>query len=73
MTGSILISLEGNQTFTFPDRFILKAEASVNITSGRNAEDNPPASLKWTGKYMWNNDGDLAHLVDPNGKLVSLK
>jgi len=45
--------------------------SSVNITAGPNAVDNPPSSLKWTGAYIWNNDGDAAELYDQNGDLVN--
>lgn len=71
MTNWTLVSVEGNQTYTFPNGFVLKAGSSVNITSGPNAVDNPPSSLKWTGAYIWNNDGDAAELYDQNGDLVN--
>ena len=71
MRGWKLLSVEGNQTFAFPDDFVLNAGSSVNITSGRNAVHNPPKSLKWTGSYIWNNDGDSAKLIDPFGKTIS--
>ncbi|WP_052131657.1 S-layer homology domain-containing protein [Planococcus sp. CAU13] len=70
MTGWKLVSVEGNQTFDFPSGFVLKAGASVNITAGPNAVHNPPSSLKWTGAYIWNNDGDPAALYDSAGKLI---
>ena len=70
MKGWKLVSVTGNQTFNFPDNFVLKAGASVNITAGPKAVDNPPKSLKWTGSYIWNNSGDAAKLVDPYGKVI---
>ena len=71
MKGWKLVSVTGNQTFNFPDNFVLKAGASVNITAGPKAVDNPPKSLKWTGSYIWNNSGDAAKLVDPYGKVIN--
>lgn len=71
MKGWKLERVVGNQTYTFPDDFVLNAGASVNITSGSNAVHNPPKSLKWTGSNIWNNDGDAAKLIDPYGKVVS--
>lgn len=66
-----LISVEGNQVFTFPDGFILKKEQTVTITSGKNAYSNPPSVLKWTNAYIWNNDGDAAKLADSEGRVIS--
>lgn len=70
MTGWILLSVKGHQSFTFPDGFVLNAGESVNITSGPSAVDNPPYSLKWTESYMWNQKGDPAKLYDPFRKVI---
>lgn len=70
MTGWILLSVKGHQTFTFPDGFVLKEGESVNLLSGPNAVDNPPFSLKWTESLMWNKKGDPAELYDPFGQLI---
>ncbi|MDX8344137.1 S-layer homology domain-containing protein [Rossellomorea sp. YZS02] len=71
MTGWKLVSVEGNQTYDFPANFILKAGSTVHVTSGQNAVHNPPAYLKWTGGYIWNNEGDTARLVNAEGVNVS--
>ncbi|MGM0842310.1 MAG: S-layer homology domain-containing protein [Bacillota bacterium] len=71
MTGWKLVSVEGNQTFDFPTNFVLKAGSTVYVTSGRNAINNPPAYLKWTGSYIWNNEGDSATLFNAKGVKVS--
>jgi len=71
LTGWVLISEVGNQKFNFPDGYILKAGECVNILSGRNAIDEPPANLKWTGAYVWNNNEDIAALYDDEGTLIS--
>lgn len=68
MTGWRLVSVEGPQTYNFPAGYILKAGATVTIASGRATGD-----LKWTGRYIWNNDGDKAELYDPNNNLISSK
>lgn len=70
MTGWILLSKVGHQTYTFPDGFVLNAGATVKISSGSAAVDNPPFVLKWTESYMWNNKGDAAKLYDPFRKLI---
>ena len=66
-----LISVVGNQIFTFPDGFILKKGQTVTITSGKNAYSNPPSVLKWTNANIWNNKGDPAKLVDSEGRVIS--
>jgi competence protein ComEC len=71
MKGWKLISVTGNQTFNFPDNYVLKAGASVNINAGPNATHNPPTSLEWIEKYIWNNSGDAAKLIDPYGKVIN--
>ena len=70
MTGWELISVEGNQTYEFPANYILKAGAMVYISSGRDAKEQSPNYLKWTGSYIWNNDGDSAELYNAGGVKV---
>lgn len=71
MTGWTLVSVEGNQIYTFPDGFVLNKGASVKITSGPNAENQFPTHLKWTDGYICNNDGDIAELYNSEGEKVS--
>ncbi|WP_211286599.1 lamin tail domain-containing protein [Petrotoga sibirica] len=71
LTGWVLVSEVGSQKFNFPDGYILKAGECVNILSGRNAIEEPPTNFKWTGAYIWNNDGDTAALYDNEGALIS--
>lgn len=70
MTGWKLVSVVGNQNYEFPKGYILKDGATVYITSGRNAKDEPSTYLKWTGSYIWNNDGDAAELYNNEGVKV---
>ncbi|MFT4415333.1 MBL fold metallo-hydrolase [Fredinandcohnia humi] len=70
MTGWKLVSVEGNQTYNFPSNYVLKAGATVYITSGPNAQDKSPTHLKWTGSYIWNNSGDPAQLINNQGVKV---
>ncbi|MCF6095075.1 thermonuclease family protein [Microaerobacter geothermalis] len=69
LSGWILLSVRGNQTYSFPN-YELESGASVRVWSGPKVKENP-SGLIWTSKYIWNNDGDPAQLVDPNGKVVS--
>jgi competence protein ComEC len=73
MTGWEVLSTVGTQTYNLPDAFILEAGTTVYITSGANAMDDGKVYLKWTGSYIWNNDGDLGELYDSNSQLVSSK
>lgn len=71
MTGWKIVSTVGNQTFTFPAGYTLSAGGTVRVTSGPSAVSNPPGYLKWSGAYIWNNDGDPAELRDAAGSVVS--
>ncbi|MTI71102.1 MAG: MBL fold metallo-hydrolase [Firmicutes bacterium] len=71
MTGWKLVSVKGNQTYEFPNGFILKAGTTVQIVSGRGAEGDGSDKLKWSGAYIWNNDGDPGELYDNSGSKVS--
>lgn len=68
MTGWKLLSVVGNQTYNFPSGYILKAGATITIASGKST-----GTLKWTGAYIWNDDGDKAELYDASNNLISVK
>lgn len=68
MTGWKLVSVVGPQTYNFPSGYILKAGATITIASGKST-----GTLKWTGAYIWNDDGDKAELYDANNNLISEK
>ena len=58
-----------NHTFAFPD-FDLKAGATVKIHSGTGS--NSEGDLFWNrSTSIWNNDGDLATLINDSGIAVS--
>jgi len=60
----------GSQKYTFDDDFKLKAGSTVTIWSGtkNKSKDNPPNSIFWTGKYIWNDKGDAATLKSADGE-----
>ncbi len=65
MTGWVLVSVTGNQRYTFPS-YTLKAGASVTVASGDASGD-----LKWTTANIWNNSSsDPAELYDSFGQLI---
>lgn len=70
MTGWQIVSVTGDQRFTFPGGYILAPGASVTVYSGKGCPNEPPAKLCWEDKNVWNNDGDPAQLLDNTGKVV---
>jgi len=70
LTGWRLVSEVGGQEFTFPE-FTLGPSQKVEITSGPNAQEDSPRKFRWTGRYIWNNEGDPGALYDTTGRLIS--
>lgn len=68
MAGWKLVSVQGNQTYSFPT-YTLKAGATIKVTSGPNAIANS-YNLKWTTANIWLNSGDPAKLYDSKGALI---
>lgn len=73
LKGWTLISETGNQVFEFPENLVLEPGKRVTVWSGAHAESHhaPPEHLFWTRRYVWNNQGDTAILVNPAGEHVS--
>ncbi|MFD5853622.1 lamin tail domain-containing protein [Cytobacillus pseudoceanisediminis] len=71
LTGWKIVSVEGNQTYYFPEGFVLKTGSTVFVTSGPGAKDQAPSYLKWTNANMLNNAGDVTRLYNPKGEKVS--
>ena len=69
LKGWKLVSVEGNQTFNFPN-ITLEPGKTIMITSGPDAKEGN-GYLKWTGRSIWLNDGDAAQLFNTKGDLVS--
>ena len=70
LSGWVLVSVVGNQRFTFPARTMLEPGARLVVRSGPSASPGPGV-LVWTRSNIWNNDGDPAELRDPSGQLVA--
>lgn len=67
MSGWKIVSVTGDQQYTFPSGYILKANSSVTVASGDSAGD-----LKWGKANVWNNSKpDPAELYDNQGNLIS--
>lgn len=71
MTGWVLLSTIGSQTFTFPAGYTLAPGATVQIETFTGAVDNPPSVLLWTVSAIWNNAGDKAELLRPDNSVAA--
>lgn len=67
MGGWALASVRSGDIFVFPTNITLEPQAAITVHSGASARDAPPNDLFWTDRQVWNNDGDMAVLFDPNG------
>lgn len=66
LTGWYIVSVTGNQTFRFPEGFILEAGKTVKISSAGAAGD-----LQWSAGNIWNNSSsDPAELYNASGVLI---
>lgn len=70
LSGWVLVSVSGNQRFTFPPGTVLAPGARLIVRSGPNARPGDGV-LVWTRQYIWANQGDPAELRDAEGLLVA--
>lgn len=72
LSGWVLVSVKGDQRYTFPEGTILAGGARLSVVSGENgaAGEN---QLFWTNQNIWNNQYDPAKLYDAGGNLVDEK
>lgn len=70
MTGWRIFSEVGAQMYHFPQGYLLPAGDYVRVHSGPAAFSLPPHHLFWTQAYIWNNEGDVAVLLDAQGREV---
>ncbi len=69
ISGWELVSVAGDQRFTFPNGTKLAAGGSLQVRSGEQAKSEPGA-IVWTKSNIWNNSGDPAVLYDAEQRLV---
>lgn len=68
--GGWQISDQGPQfSHTFSPGTNLRDDGKLLIVSGRATGDLRP----WGGRFVWNNDGDVATLTDPTGRVVATR
>ena len=68
MTQWIVADEGTKHTFNFPNGFILEAGKSVEIVSGELGH-NSQSILYWKKQTVWNNDGDIATVLDKDGNI----
>jgi hypothetical protein len=80
--GYQLADKDGKNKFRLASAFptgecLLSPNGVCRIHTGRHAEKPPPVSggkemdIGWSGRTVWNNDGDEAALTDRNGRVIS--
>ncbi|MBN1324502.1 MAG: lamin tail domain-containing protein [Methanotrichaceae archaeon] len=69
MTGWTLAD-EANHEYNFPEGFTLAPHAKVKVHTG-SGEDTTEALFMNYKRAIWNDDGDVATLLDGTGEIVS--
>jgi len=76
LTGWKLTSEVGTQAFSYPDGLTLGPGEVVTVWSGPTGDQHGSSTtpththLLWTRRYIWNNAGDVAVLVNAAGESV---
>jgi len=70
MTGWKIADDDAKHTYIFPP-FTLSPGATVTLHTGDGTDT--ATELYWGGRYVWNNDGDIARLYDTSGNLIDTK
>jgi len=70
MRGWVLKDESSRHRFFFADDFVIAPQSVVRIFTGCGPDDDE--TLFWcNGSAVWNNTGDTAFLLDPNGNIVT--
>jgi micrococcal nuclease len=70
MQGWILKDESSSHRYLFPDTFVIAPQTTVRVRTGCGTDDEE--TLYWcNGSAIWNNTGDTAFLLDPNGNIVT--
>ena len=72
MGGWVLKDESASHRYRFPSSFTLGPGTSVRVFTGCGPDS--ATELHWcNGGAVWNNDGDTAFVLDPNGNIVAQK
>lgn len=69
LTGWGLKDESASHRYGFPDRFELPAGAAVRVASGCGTDRADHLHWCMSNSAVWNNSGDTAFLLDPNGNI----
>jgi micrococcal nuclease len=70
MRGWVLKDESSSHRYFFGDDFVIAPQTVVRISTGCGPDDDE--TLFWcNGSAIWNNTGDTAFLLDPNGNIVT--
>jgi micrococcal nuclease len=70
LTGWVLKDTSATHRYPFPSGFVLEVGASVTVRTGCGTDT--ATDLHWCNQAsaVWNNSGDTAFLLDPDGNIV---
>ena len=69
MTGWVLKDESATHRYRFPSGLTLNVDSQVRVYTGCGTDT--ATELYWCNSgAVWNNDGDTAFLLDPNGNIV---
>jgi len=71
LRGWVVRDESASNRFRFPDGLRLQAGRAITLRTGCGTDDED--NLHWcrSGAAVWNNDGDTAFLLDPDGNIVA--
>ncbi len=68
LAGWVLKDESASHRYNFPDQFVIDPGAEIRVYTG--CGNTTTTSLYWcSGGAIWNNTGDTAFLLDPNGNI----
>lgn len=70
LSGWVLVSVKGDQRYTFPKGTILAGGKTLEVISGEGAAAKD-GQLLWAAQNIWNNTYDPAELYDAAGDLIA--
>ena len=70
VSGWVLVSVKGDQRYTFPAGTILAGGGTLEVISGEGAKAQD-GQLLWAAQNIWNNSYDPAELYDAQGHLIA--
>ncbi len=70
LTGWGIKDESASHRYSFPNGFELKAGATVRLSTGCGTDEARRLYWCMTNSAVWNNSGDTAFLLDPNGNIT---